>query len=79
MDLIILQIQILIVMVINSNSGYLNVACNSDSSTTDGCQSSSIYCPKSSVLVTELDTDLYCDILCGTTDSCINLMLEFLL
>eukprot|EP01084_Bolivina_argentea_P199498 341372_1 len=57
---------------INSNAGYLNVACNSDSSGTGGCYDSSIYCP-STALMDTTDINLYSDILCGKGDSCINL------
>eukprot|EP01083_Nonionella_stella_P146950 462871_1 len=58
---------------VNSNAGYLNVACNSDSSSTDGCDSLSVYCPRSSVLASSNDITTYCEVLCGKTDSCISL------
>eukprot|EP01084_Bolivina_argentea_P141271 248252_1 len=56
---------------INSNSGYLNIACNSDSANTRGCYAVSLYCPLS--IVYENNTNVYCDIQCGKTDSCISL------
>eukprot|EP01083_Nonionella_stella_P010481 29829_1 len=58
---------------VNSNAGHLNVECNSDSSSTNGCNALSVYCPQSSVLLSPNDTMTYCEVLCGKSDSCIGL------
>eukprot|EP01083_Nonionella_stella_P139941 428041_1 len=58
---------------IASNAGFLNVDCNSDGIKWSGCNTLSLYCPQSSVLVPPSDNTIYCDLLCGKTDSCVNL------
>eukprot|EP01084_Bolivina_argentea_P233001 392541_1 len=59
--------------VIRSNAGYLNVDCNSDGTKYGGCNTLSLYCPESSVLVDSQDNNIYCEVLCGKTDSCVDL------
>eukprot|EP01084_Bolivina_argentea_P231358 390188_1 len=58
---------------IQSDAGYLNVDCNSDAVGNNACNTLSLYCPESSVLVSKHDTTIYCDVLCGGTQSCIGL------